>query len=100
MAMGVPVDAYDLEETRVSAADAAVYAKPNDPAAMADLVVELLRDPGHRAAMAEAGRKRMAGPLAWQVSAQNLLSAYDLAAKRTAPDAAYSDHGPGAGRGA
>jgi glycosyltransferase involved in cell wall biosynthesis len=82
MAMGVPVVAFDLEETRVSAADAALYAPPNDPAAMGDLVVELLHDPARRAAMAEAGRQRMAGPLAWRVSAENLMAAYDRAVAR------------------
>jgi glycosyltransferase involved in cell wall biosynthesis len=80
MAMGVPVVAFELEETRVSAADAAVYAPPNDPAALASLVVELLREPERRAAMANAGRERIAGPLAWQVSAENLLAAYERAA--------------------
>jgi glycosyltransferase involved in cell wall biosynthesis len=82
MAMGVPAVAFDLEETRVSAAEAALYAPPNDPAAMGELVVELLHDPARRAAMAEAGRQRMAGPLAWRVSAQNLLAAYDRAVAR------------------
>jgi glycosyltransferase involved in cell wall biosynthesis len=82
MAMGVPVVGFDLEETRVSAADAALYAKPNDPAAMAELVVELLRDPAQRVAMGEAGRLRMSGPLAWAVSAENLLTAYERAAAR------------------
>ncbi|HET6744685.1 MAG TPA: glycosyltransferase family 4 protein [Candidatus Limnocylindria bacterium] len=80
MAMGVPVVAFDLEETRVSAADAAIYAPPNDPAALALLVVELLREPERREAMAKAGRERMAGPLAWRVSAENLLAAYGRAA--------------------
>jgi glycosyltransferase involved in cell wall biosynthesis len=84
MAMGVPVVAFDLEETRVSAADAAVYASPNDPAAMAELVVELLRDPERRAAMAEVGRQRITGPLAWSVSAEKLLTAYDRAVTRRA----------------
>jgi glycosyltransferase involved in cell wall biosynthesis len=79
MAMGVPVVAFDLEETRVSAAEAAAYAAPNDPAALAGLVVDLLPDPGRRAAMAETGRQRMAGPLAWDVSAANLLAAYEQA---------------------
>jgi glycosyltransferase involved in cell wall biosynthesis len=84
MAMGVPAVAFDLEETRVSAADAALYAPPNDTAALAELVVELLHDPARRTAMAEAGRQRMAGPLAWRVSAENLVAAYDRAAARRA----------------
>jgi glycosyltransferase involved in cell wall biosynthesis len=79
MAMGVPVVAFDLEETRVSAADAAVYAPPNDPAAMAGLVVQLLQDPEARGRMSAIGQERMGGPLSWNVSAGNLLMAYDSA---------------------
>jgi glycosyltransferase involved in cell wall biosynthesis len=84
MAMGVPVVAFDLEETRVSAAEAGAYATPNDPAQMADLVVELLRDPSRRADMAAAGKRRMAGPLAWEVSSRNLLAAYEQAVAQRA----------------
>ena len=35
MAVGVPVVAFDLEETRVSAGEAALYAPPNEPAGLA-----------------------------------------------------------------
>jgi glycosyltransferase involved in cell wall biosynthesis len=80
MAVGVPIVAFDLEETRVSAGDAAVYAPPNDPAGLAHLVVELLDDPERRARMAEIGRERMAGLLSWDRSAEQLLAAYELAA--------------------
>lgn len=79
MAMGVPVVAFDLEETRVSAGDAAVYAPPNDTAAMATLVIELLKDAARRAMMSAAGMARIAGPLSWRISRDNLLSAYDQA---------------------
>jgi glycosyltransferase involved in cell wall biosynthesis len=79
MAVGVPVVAFDLEETRVSAADAAVYAAPNDPAGLAELVMELLDDPGRRARMGDVGRERVAGPLSWTNSARNLLAAYESA---------------------
>ena len=63
MAVGVPVVAFDLEETRVSAADAAVYASPNDPSGLAALVMELLDDPDRRARMGAVGRERVSGPL-------------------------------------
>jgi glycosyltransferase involved in cell wall biosynthesis len=79
MAVGVPVVAFDLEETRVSAADAAVYAAPNDPGGLAELVVELLDDPARRAEMGRVGRERLAGPLAWERSADSLRAAYDAA---------------------
>jgi len=44
MAFGLPVLAFDLRETRVSASEAAAYAKPNDVRDMARPLVELLED--------------------------------------------------------
>ncbi len=79
MALGVPVVAFDLEETRVSADGAAAYAAPNDPRGLAELVVELLDDPRRRAEMGRIGLERLAGPLAWDRSAENLRIAYDAA---------------------
>jgi glycosyltransferase involved in cell wall biosynthesis len=76
MAVGVPVVAFDLEETRVSAADAAVYATPNDASRLAELVMELLDDPERRGRMGEIGRERVSGDLSWANSARNLLAAY------------------------
>ena len=80
MAVGVPVVAFDLTETRVSAADAAVYAAPNDPAGLAELTMELLDDPERRARMGDIGRERVSGPLSWANSARNLIAAYEAAA--------------------
>jgi glycosyltransferase involved in cell wall biosynthesis len=76
MAVGVPVVAFDLEETRVSAAEAAVYAPPNDPAGLAALIAGLLDDPARRERMAAVGRERIAGELGWARSAEQLLAAY------------------------
>jgi STE24 endopeptidase len=53
MAMGRPVVCYDLAESRATAADAAVYATPNDEAAFADAIAELLALGG----IALAGRR-------------------------------------------
>ena len=62
MAFELPVVAFDLKETRVSADDAAVYVEPNDVAAYARAIVELLDDPetaaGHGARRAAARRRR------------------------------------------
>ena len=85
MALAVPVVAFDLEETRVSAGDAAVYATPNDPAEIARLVLELLDDPERRAEMGRVGQKRVRGPLSWRVSAESLLAAYGAASVRGGP---------------
>jgi glycosyltransferase involved in cell wall biosynthesis len=79
MAVGLPVVAFDLQETEISAGDAAVYAKDNDPAALARLIGELLDDREARASMGRAGVERINGPLSWTVSAARLTSAYSAA---------------------
>ncbi|HEX7195453.1 MAG TPA: glycosyltransferase family 4 protein [Candidatus Limnocylindria bacterium] len=80
MATGTPLVAFDLEETRVSAGEAAAYAPPNDTSMLADLVLELIDDPDRRARMAQIGLERIRGPLSWEVSASALLAAYEMAA--------------------
>ena len=82
MASGVPVVAFDLEETRISAAEAAAYATPNDPDEMAELILTLLDDPRRRATMGRIGRERITGPLSWSVSAAALIAAYEEAVSR------------------
>jgi glycosyltransferase involved in cell wall biosynthesis len=80
MAVGVPVVAFDLEETRVSAGEAALYAPPNEPAGLAERIGELLDDPILRDRMGTLGRARIAGELSWTRSSEQLLAAYRLAA--------------------
>lgn len=65
MAFEVPLVAFDVDETRVSAGEAAVYATDNDPACMARLVGGLLDDPERRRAMGRCGRARVENGLAW-----------------------------------
>ena len=65
MAFGLPVVAFDLRETRVSAAEAAVYAEPNEVPEFAALLVELLDDEPRRRAMGTTGRRRVVDTLAW-----------------------------------
>lgn len=79
MATGTPVVAFDLEETRVSAGDAALYASPNDPDDLGKKVLELIDDPDRRRRMGRIGAERIAGALSWSVSGQSLLAAYQLA---------------------
>ena len=82
MFFGLPVVAFDLHETRVSAGDAGVYAEANSEAAMADAISGLLDDPVRRATMAESGRARVRDTLAWEHSVPALLRAYDRAVSR------------------
>jgi glycosyltransferase involved in cell wall biosynthesis len=82
MAMGKPVACYDLVESRATAGDAAVYARPNDERALAAAISELLDDAKQRAAMGAYGRARVEQALAWEHSERNLLAAYERAVTR------------------
>jgi glycosyltransferase involved in cell wall biosynthesis len=77
MAFELPVVAFDLKETRVSAEDAAVYVQPNDTDAYADAITELLADPDRRAAMGRAGRQRVEQVLAWGHQAPRYVTVYE-----------------------
>jgi glycosyltransferase involved in cell wall biosynthesis len=76
MALGKPIVSFDLKETRISAADAAIYVKPNDEAEFAQTVASLLDDPERRRAMGESGRKRVADALSWSITSKSLIAAY------------------------
>jgi glycosyltransferase involved in cell wall biosynthesis len=75
MAMGRPIVSFDLTEARVSAGDAAVYIPDNDEYAFAQAIDALLRDPGRRRKMSEAGLQR-AGELSWEASRHALVEFY------------------------
>jgi glycosyltransferase involved in cell wall biosynthesis len=79
MAVGRPVVAFDLTETRRTAGDAATYAQRDDPAAFADAISRLLDDPAERARMGSMGRSRAVESLSWRTSEDALLAAYDRA---------------------
>jgi glycosyltransferase involved in cell wall biosynthesis len=77
MAFEVPVVAFDLKETRVSADDAAVYVEPNDVVAYARAIGELLDDPPRRRTMGQRGRKRVEDVLAWRHQAPRYVAAFE-----------------------
>lgn len=79
MAMEVPIVAFDLRETRATAGEAAVYAKPNDVESFAAEIERLLDDPQERRRRGALGRRRLTGPLSWERSRQALLDAYRCA---------------------
>jgi len=77
MALGKPIVAFDLPEHRVTAQDAAVYARPNDELDFAQQIASLMDDPQRRKKMGEKGRKRVEKELAWPHQEKFLLEAYE-----------------------
>lgn len=77
MAFELPVVAFDLRETRVSAADAAVYVEPNDERAYARAIVALLDDAPRRQRMGAIGRGRIEGELAWKHQRDAYVRVYE-----------------------
>jgi glycosyltransferase involved in cell wall biosynthesis len=77
MAIGKPIAAYDLVETRYTAGDAAVYIPSGRTDAYAAAIVSLLDDPGRRAAMGSVGIERIRTRFQWEHQKGNLLRAYD-----------------------
>ena len=86
MSFGIPVVAFDLRETRVSAGAAAAYASPNDVTDLACTIVRLLDDPERRARMARLGRERVERELEWEHQRGAYLRVYaDLVAAGRRP---------------
>ena len=77
MSFELPVVAFDLLETRVSAAGAAVYVKPNDIREYAKAIVELMDDAATRAQLGKVGRTRIEEELAWEYQVSAYLGVYE-----------------------
>ncbi|HUN35745.1 MAG TPA: glycosyltransferase family 4 protein [Trebonia sp.] len=85
MAFELPVVAFDLRETRVSAGDAAVYVKPTGSAEQdvrdyAEAIVELIDDAALRERMSALGRARVEQELAWPHQERAYLGVYNRVA--------------------
>jgi glycosyltransferase involved in cell wall biosynthesis len=76
MAFELPVVAFDLRETRVSAGDAAVYATPNDIHEYAAAIVDLVDDEPRRSLLGKLGRARVEQELAWSHQKRAYLDVY------------------------
>ncbi|MGH8866743.1 MAG: glycosyltransferase family 4 protein [Actinomycetes bacterium] len=83
MAFGLPVLAFDLAETRVSADEAAEYVEEPTARAYAEALVKLLENDARRAAMGAAGRRRVEEVLAWQYQEPAYVQAIRRIATRT-----------------
>jgi glycosyltransferase involved in cell wall biosynthesis len=76
MAFELPVVAFDLRETRVSAGNAAVYVRPNDIAEYAAAIVDLMDDEPRRSRLGKLGRARVEQELAWSHQERAYLGVY------------------------
>ena len=86
MCFGLPVVAFDLRETRVSAGDAAVYVQPNDIGLFANAIAGLLDDEPRRRSMGAAARARVERELDWRYEREKYVAVYDALLGRRAPD--------------
>jgi glycosyltransferase involved in cell wall biosynthesis len=90
MAFAVPVVAFDLKETRISAGSAAVYVRPNSVEEYAYAILQLLDDPERRASMGEVGRQRVEDELGWNHQVPKYVGVYEsLTSTRPSPDDDY-----------
>jgi glycosyltransferase involved in cell wall biosynthesis len=90
MAFGLPVLAFDLKETRVSAGRSAEYVQPPTAAAYAVALAKLIDDPVRRKAMAAEGVRRARSELDWRIQRPAYVSVFDRLtgwrANETAPE--------------
>ena len=77
MAMKKAMVQFDVVEGRVSAGDASLYAKPNDPVDLAEKIVGLLADPQRCERMGKIGRARIEDELSWGRQVPKLVKAYE-----------------------
>lgn len=76
MAMGKPIVAFDLPEHRVTAGEAATYARGNDELDFATRIMALANNPQQREAMGKSGRNRIQTELAWSFQIPKLTGVY------------------------
>jgi glycosyltransferase involved in cell wall biosynthesis len=79
MSLGIPFVQFDLEEGRRVAADAAIYAKDNDPADLAAKILLVADHANLRERMRANGLARAKSELSWDRERAELLAAWQLA---------------------
>jgi glycosyltransferase involved in cell wall biosynthesis len=83
MAFGLPVVAFDLKETRVSAGEAALYVEDGNVAAYGRAIVQLLDEAGERETMGRAGRRRIEEGLGWRHQREAYIGVFDALTGRS-----------------
>jgi glycosyltransferase involved in cell wall biosynthesis len=89
MAYCVPMVSFDLTETRVSAADAAVYVPSEDIGAFAKTWIELLDDPDDRVRRGLLARERATRHLDWAAQARAYVELWQRLLGGTPRDAIF-----------
>jgi len=77
MSYALPAVSFDLVETRVSGADALLYAPSGDIVAFADVVERLIDDPHLRIDLGRKARARVASELDWRPQAEAYVAVFD-----------------------
>ncbi|NUL82349.1 MAG: glycosyltransferase family 4 protein [Armatimonadetes bacterium] len=77
MAIGLPIVSFDLQESRYSAQEAAVYVPGSDERKFAEAIRDLMEDEPKRREMSQFGRKRFEEVLSWEHNWPNLVRLYD-----------------------
>jgi glycosyltransferase involved in cell wall biosynthesis len=77
MSFGLPIVSFDLKETRVSAAGAAVYLPGEDITGFATAIAALLDDPADRRMRGDIGRRRIESELSWRHQEPVYISLFD-----------------------
>ena len=85
MAFELPIVAFDLAESRVSAAQAATYVPSGDVAGFATAIEELLADPLRRRRMGHFGRCRLEAALSWEHSRPAYIDVFRGLTERAQP---------------
>jgi glycosyltransferase involved in cell wall biosynthesis len=80
MACGCPVVTSDRSALPEVGGNAALYASPDDPAAIAGQLLRVIRDPGLARELGERGSSR-AGELTWGRTAERTLAVYEAVAR-------------------
>jgi glycosyltransferase involved in cell wall biosynthesis len=90
-ALGIPVVAFELGETKRLLGDAARYAPDHTPEGLASALGALLRDESLRRNYAERALERARTRFHWPDQVEHLLAAYDRALARSAGHRVLSD---------
>jgi glycosyltransferase involved in cell wall biosynthesis len=83
MGVGLPVLAFDVEQTRVLVDGAGVRVTPGDTTVLAKELVSLLESPEERRRLGEAGRRKVQETLAWERQAEEYLAVVGRLAERS-----------------
>nr|WP_294551905.1 glycosyltransferase family 4 protein [uncultured Rhodopila sp.] len=91
MAFGLPIIQFNLNEGRVLASDASVYAGDGEPDSFAIAITNLLDSPDRRAAMSAYGKKRVRKLFPWSRQEEIYVGLYkSVAAGRLAGKPAHA----------